>query len=161
MKNILLVINLFCMTCFAQKKAIVTDTCFAFGYKFILAEKDNIAFIKAYRNNQEVLISKTVKMCPPVYFVEQNRKNKVLQDEVLLKNGNIVKVLLMVGNEAPECTRKNKNLKYKDGFCGMNVQGIVIAPNGIRLTEFMYNDFTCKKENYLGMKDLYTFAHSK
>ncbi len=148
--------------CISQKRVVVTDSCKVSSHKFILTEtKDGIVEIKAFLNKQEVPVLKTVKMSGPVYFVRENGKENILQDDVFVENGDIVKVFLIVGNEAPECMRKDKNLKFKDGFCGMNVQGVIISPDGIILTDFMYNDFTCVKENYLELKDLFTFANSE
>lgn len=160
MKKILfLLISLFYLNSYSQEKQIITDSCFISKHKFVLTEKNGIAGIKAFLGKQEISISNKVKMTPPVYFVKQNGKENVLQDDLFVKNGDIVKVFLIVGNKAPECALEGMNLK--NDFCGMNVQGIIISPDGIKLTDFMYNGLTCITQNPLDMKDLYTFAHSK
>jgi len=154
------VINFVFINCFSQVKTIVTDSCYISSHKFILTDTDGIAEIKAFLKGEEIPVLKTIKMSAPVYFVKENGKENVLQDDIFIENGDIVKTFLIVGNEAPMCMRKDRNLKFKDGFCGMNVQGVLISPDGITLTDFMYNDFSCVKENYLELKDLYSFANS-
>ena len=154
--------SLILSNCISQKKAVVTDSCYVSSHKFILSEtKDGIVEIKAFLSKQQVPVLKTVKMSGPVYFVRENGKENILQDDVFVENGDIVKVFLIVGNEAPECVRKDRNLNFEDDFCGMNVQGIIISPDGIVLTDLVYSGFTCIKENALGLKDLFTFANSE
>ena len=153
--------SLILSSCILQKKVVVTDSCNVSSHKFILTETDGIAGIKAFIGKQEVPVLKTVKMSGPVYFVRENGKENILQDDVFVENGDIVKVFLIVGNEAPNSMRKDRNLNFKDDFCGMNVQGVIISPDGIVLTDLVYNGFTCIKENALGLKDLFTFANSE
>lgn len=165
MKIILLLItvHLGFLNCFSQVRVgtVVTDSCYVFNHKFVLTEtKNGIAKIKAFSGEKEATVLNTIKMSGPVYFVRENGKQNILQDDIFMKNGDIVKVFLIIGNEAPSCIKKDRNLKFEDEFCGMNVQGIVISPDGIRLTDFMYRGFTCIREHPLGLKDLFSFANS-
>lgn len=163
---ILILVSLNFTNCFSQKKTTVnekvtvTDSCNVSGYKFILTETNGIAQLKAFSNNKELPVLKTIKMSGPVFFVRKNGTEKILKDDVSIDNGDTVTVFLLLGNEAPQCSKEGRNLKFKEDFCGMNVQGVVISPKGITLTDFMYNGFTCVKENPLENKDLFTFANS-
>ena len=153
---LILLVGLFCLDVSAQTR--VSDSCFVAGHKFILLEEDGIAKLKAYQKGNEVPVSKTIKMSGPTFFVKKNAINDLLLDDVFTANGDIVKVFLLTGNDAPMCVREDRNLKFKDDFCGMTVQGVVISPDGIALTDLVYNGLTCVREHPLRLKDLLTFG---
>lgn len=155
----LLSLFVFVLNSNAQNKKTI-DSCTIKNTKFLLVNNNGIAKLKAYSGDLEIPIKGVVKMSPPSFFIkERKNKNKVLQDEVFAKNGDVVTVFLLVGNEAPSCMKNDYNLKFKEDFCGMSVQGVVISPDGIKLTEFMYNGLTCIRENALETKDLWSFVN--
>ena len=95
-----LILGLFFTGITAQEK--ISDSCYIANHKFMLSEKNGIATLEAFLNDEKIPISNTIKMPPPVYFVRKGRMDNILSDDIFVDNGDIVKVFLLVVNEAPE-----------------------------------------------------------
>lgn len=139
----------------AIKKDSVTDSCTINGTRFVVYQRDSLAYIKAF-GKQDTIYGE-LQLRAPVYFVRAHQSEKVLH--YAYPQFQVNQVLMLFGNKADSAMLEARGLA-PDLWCGTHIQGLLLKNGQALLTKKLHDGIKCKGFSS-DEKDFYSLASER